>query len=422
MVAIIKTGHSIHNIFNYNENKVKQGAAACIGEGNYPVDADKMNLSMKLNRFMKQTTLNDNVKRNSVHISLNFDPSENHSKEKLMDIADTYMKKIGFGEQPYLVYQHHDSGHPHIHLVTIKVRADGSRIDMQNIGRNQSETARKEIEKSFGLVTAEGGSKKNNLELLPIRMGKIQYGQIQTKKAIASVLNAILSSYKYASLPELNAVLRQYNVYADRGSENSRIFKANGLVYRILDGQGKPIGVPIKASDFHTKPTLKFLEEKFKVNKNKPTLHSKRIKNGIDLALLNKKPTLTELTKILEKQGINIVLRTNAESILYGITYVDHTTKCVFNGSALGKEYSAKAIQERCGTATPKTPLMATDKTSVLEIQTPANENQNKPILNNAVTQLIDALIQPEYVGNYLPNPLKKKRKKRKRKGQSDNQ
>jgi hypothetical protein len=415
MVAIIKTGHSIHNIFNYNENKVKQGVAECLGEGNYPIDVDQMNLNMKLNRFLKQLALNENVTRNSVHISLNFDLSEiNLSKEKLMDIANTYMDKIGFGQQPYLVYQHHDSGHPHIHIVSIKVRADGSRIDMQNIGRNQSETARKEIEKSFDLVIAEKGNKKNNLELLAIPSGKIQYGKIQTKKAIGNVLNAVLPSYAYASLPELNAVLKQYNVYADRGSENSRIFKTNGLVYRILNEQGKPIGVPIKASDFHNKPTLKFLEEKFKVNKNKPILYSKRIKNGIDLALLNKKTTLSELTKTLEKQGINIILRTNAESIIYGITYVDHTTKCVFNGSSLGKEYSAKAIQERCEVTAPKTQLLG--------IQTPANESQGQPISNSAIAQLIDALIQTEYVGNYLPNSLKKKRKKRKRKGQSDNQ
>lgn len=153
MVAIIKTGSSVYNVFNYNENKVKQGIAECIAEGNYPVDLEQMNVSMRLNRLLKQNALNDNVKRNSVHISLNFDPSEIAlSKEKLIAIAHTYMEKIGFAEQPYLVYQHHDAAHPHIHLVSIKVKPDGSRIDMHNIGRNQSETARKEIEKSFGLV------------------------------------------------------------------------------------------------------------------------------------------------------------------------------------------------------------------------------------------------------------------------------
>jgi hypothetical protein len=415
MVAIIKTGHSIRSIFNYNENKVSAGTAQCIGEGNYPMDLDQMSNVFKLNFLLKQLELNENVTRNSVHISLNFDPSETGiSKEKLMHIANAYMDKIGFGDQPYLVYQHNDSGHPHIHIVSIKVKADGKRIDMQNIGKNQSETARKEIESIFGMVKAEAVQKSKNHEILSIPTGKIQYGKIQSKKAISNVLEAVLFSYAYASLPELNAVLKQYNVYADRGSENSRIFKANGLVYRILDKQGKPIGVPIKASDFYFKPTLKFLEEKFKANRNKPILNSKRIKNLIDLALLNKKTTLAELTKILEKQGINIVLRTNSESIIYGITYVDHNTKCVFNGSSLGKEYSAKAILERCGGTTPKTPILG--------IQTADIKNQNQLLSNSTIAQLIDDLIQTEYVGNYLPNSLKKKRKKRKRKGQSDNQ
>ena len=48
MVTVIKTGHSIHRIFNYNENKVRVGVAECIGAGNYPIDSDKMSLSMKL--------------------------------------------------------------------------------------------------------------------------------------------------------------------------------------------------------------------------------------------------------------------------------------------------------------------------------------------------------------------------------------
>ncbi len=115
MVTVIKTGHSIHRIFNYNENKIKEGLAKCIGAGNYPIDIDKMSLSMKLNRFLRQLERNENVTRNSVHISLNFHPSETHlPKEKLLAIAENYMDKIGFGDQPYLVYQHHDAGHPHL--------------------------------------------------------------------------------------------------------------------------------------------------------------------------------------------------------------------------------------------------------------------------------------------------------------------
>ena len=438
MVAIIKTGHSIHRILNYNENKVQQGVAHCIGAGNYPVDIDKMVFTMKLNRFLKQADLNENVKRNSVHISLNFDVTEKGiSKEKLMEIADTYMEKIGFSEQPYLVYQHHDAGHPHIHIISLKVRANGSRIDMQNIGRNQSEKARKEIEISYGLVPAEKHKREKELVAIPVNASKVEYGRTETKQAITNVLDKVLKNYKYTSLPELNAVLKQYNVVADRGTENSRIFQNRGLVYRILNESGEKVGVPIKASAFYSHPTLKFLEERFIVNEKARTPHKSRIKNTIDMALLNpKKMSIQELKKTLALSGINMVFRQNGEGLLYGITYVDHQTQCVFNGSALGKQYSAKAILERCrfndgsqqkasvfknkkpqGVTTQKNPkevFLASSATDSLK------NSAGKPAIE--IGKLVNTFMQSEHDSSYLPNQLKAKKKKKKRKGQSDNQ
>jgi len=433
MVAIIKTGYAIHKVFYYNENKVKEAVAECIGAGNYPIDVDKMRGDVKLNRFLKQLELNENVKRNTVHISINFDPSENHSKEKLMAIADTYMEKIGFGHQPYLVYQHHDSGHPHIHLVSINVQRDGRRIDMQNIGKNRSEPARKEIEERFGLVKAQGNKNSTDFTLKPIISQKIQYGRSESKKSIANVLGQVLSSYKYASFPELNAVLKQYNVLADRGNEDSKMFKAKGLMYRILDDDGKPIGVPIKASLFYNKPTMKFLEEKFEYNKTNEVSDLRRVKNAIDMAFFKTQISLAELVQVLQKDGINTVFRKNAEGLLYGITYVDHTTKCVFNGSTLGKQYSAKTIQERCAYVNPaeqKTTNLVSEKLHEITFETPKSEiivalfgddfRDNKYIGSSTIMgQLAEMLMQSEQTANYLPYELRNKKKKRK--GQSNN-
>ena len=46
----------------------------------------------------------------------------NYQKKNFKEIADEYMQKIGFGEQPYLLYQHNDAGHPHIHIVTTTLK------------------------------------------------------------------------------------------------------------------------------------------------------------------------------------------------------------------------------------------------------------------------------------------------------------
>jgi hypothetical protein len=419
MVAVIKTGHSIQRIFNYNENKVKEGVSQCIAAENYPKDFEDLTLSNRLNRLLHQAALNPNVSRNSVHISLNFDPSETLSAERLQEIAATYMQGIGFGEQPYLVYQHHDAGHPHIHIVSIKVRADGSRIDTQNIGRNQSEKARKEIEKEFGLVKAEDRKKKHDFELKPAYAQKVQYGKSESRQAIAKVLEAVVNTYKYTSIPELNAVLQQYNVRADRGSEGSRVYQHQGLLYRILDEQGNPVGVPIKASSFYNKPTLKYLENRFTPNEIARQPQKARVKNAVDFALL-KQPVLSleQLIRQLNEDGIHTIIRQNAEGIVYGLTYVDHHTKCVFNGSALGKPYSAKGILERCGEG----------KESPVEKHisqpSPTKTNYSREEALALPTQqigkeagLLETLLQPQSGSGYVPADLiksgRKKRKKR---------
>jgi hypothetical protein len=414
MVAVIKTGSSIHSILNYNENKVKQGVAECIGQGNYLAEANNMSFTMKLNRMLKLTALNDRVKRNNLHISLNFDVSEKDlPREKLLEIADTYMDKIGFGKQPYLVYQHHDAGHPHLHITTVNIQSNGKRIGLHNIGIEKSEPARKEIEETFGLVKAES-QKKKEYKPEAIAATKAQYGKTETKKAIQNVLNTVIDRYRFTSLPELNAVLNQYNVLADRGSENSRTLKHEGLLYHILDESGKPVGVPIKASLFYSKPTLTNLEAKYNKNEALRMPHKARVKGAIDSALTGGRTSIDGMIKELEQKGIKTILRRNADSVLYGVTYVDHSAKCVFNGSALGKQYSAKAIQERCGI----TPDYNT-KTNVQQSKLPTAEflidkiRQSKDI--PSMNKILDQLIEVIRTNDYVPIEYKKKKRKKRK-------
>jgi hypothetical protein len=423
MVAVIHASSSLRNALNYNEQKVKQHVATCLAAVNYPKDVEDLTFYQKLNRLQNQADLNTKTKVNSVHISLNFDPSERLSEEKIKEISDTYLQKIGFANQPYLLYQHHDAGHPHVHIVTTNIKADGKRIELHNLGKIQSEKARKEIEIDYNLVKAEN-MKTKPYELKSAYNQKVQYGKADSRRAIANVLDGVLNSYKYSSVAELNAVLQQYNVLADRGSEGSRVYQNHGLFYRILDEKGNTIGVPIKASSFHNKPTLKYLEERFAANNSARQTYKARVKNAIDLALLKqpKKP-LESLVTSLEKEGIKAILRQNKEGLVYGVTYVDHKTKCVFNGSDLGKQYSAKGIQERCSNAS--APKLNEDAPHQHTTHHQAKSNQHNYKAQNTIKdilpasnidKLVDDLIQPTQGGSYVPHQLKKNKKKKRKK------
>ncbi|WP_294823986.1 relaxase/mobilization nuclease domain-containing protein [uncultured Flavobacterium sp.] len=428
MVAVIRAGKSIHRILNYNENKVTQGKAVCIAAGNFPVDAPQLSLTMKLNRFQKQMDLNRNVKTNSVHISLNFDSSEkNMPAEKLLAIADRYMEKIGFGRQPYLVYQHHDAGHPHIHLLTTNIEADGNRIDLHHLGIRKSEPARKEIETAFGLVKAQDRKQQ------PLGLGqgvakKAAYGMSETRAAIQNVLEAVLNKYRFTSLSEFNAVLGLYNIRADQGSEKSRVRRHGGLLYRILDGNGNPVGVPVKASLFYNRPTLAKLSGKFTANGILGQQHKARIKNAVDrVSPAAGKTGMEELEKILANDGISMVKRENSEGFLFGITFIDHKTGGVFNGSALGKQYSAKQMQERFPVVIPtgsegslKGHALQSD-TALSALESMALANPSSASLLHDIMNIARQLTAPQQSMDFVPSQLKKKRKKRRR-GPSNNQ
>ena len=424
MVAKITTPHRIMDALNYNEKKVQKGTAKCIYAGNYLSEPGKMNFYQKLEGFEDRNVLNERASTKTLHVSLNFDPAEKFSNNKLEEIATVYMDKIGFGEQPYLVYQHFDAGHPHVHIVSTTIRSDGTRINTHNIGRNQSEKARKEIEQMYKLVRAENQKQILKHQIKPVDVAKVIYGKSETKRSITNVLNSVVSNYKYTSIPELNAALKQFNVIADRGSEEGRIYKNRGLVYRILDTNGNKIGVPVKASSISGKPTLDNLEKKFVINEMAREPFKQRMKNVIDEAFAKQTSSIKQLIEELEKKQVYTVLRQNAEGRLYGITFVDNQTKCVFNGSDLGKGYSAAALQSRisiAGIEATKKDVVQTDETSRtssrgfqtdLHVQDHKEQTLNKSLQNE---NLLEQLLSPKQQYENVPFQLKRKRKRKKR-------
>ncbi len=417
MVARINTGKSIRKALNYNEHKVKESHAEILAAHNFLKNAGEMNFYEKLATFQKLTSLNERATTNTLHVSLNFDPAENLENEKVIAIADSYMKRIGFGDQPYLVYRHFDTGHPHIHIVSTNIQSDGSRISMHNLGRNQSEVARKQIEREFGLVEAESKKLSDALKLKPINAQKINPGKRATKAAISNILGVVIPQYKYGSLAELNAVLKLYNVIADRCGEESHTYKHNGLLFRVLDEKGNKVGTPIKASLFYMKPTLNNLEKRFEENEGLKQPHAKRLRTVIDYALLKKTGSgLQGFIDDLNKERISVVLRQNKEGIIYGVTYVDHQTKCIFNGSDLGKAYSAKMILERTGTAGLGIAVdLAGEKKNFRQAEAVA---QGVAIPHSPQSELKIPDIAHSSAGmqDFVPYQLKKKRKGRKRK------
>jgi len=410
MVAKIVSGKNMRGALNYNEQKVQQGKAACILANMFQKDLPHLTFASKLERFSKLHERNRRTQTNTLHISLNFDRTDKLSGKDLQDIAVAYMDKIGFGEQPFLVYEHYDAAHPHIHILTTLIGENGKRIPIHYLGKNQSEQARKAIEKEFGLVEASSRSKAVT-DVRAIDIERVIYGKSETKRSISSVVRAVIKSYRYTSLPELNAVLGLYNVRAERGAENSAMYQRRGLLYSIVDAKGNCIGVPVKASAIYGKPKLDFLEKQYKLNEVLRSPHRTTIREVIDKTLMGV-TSKDDFIRALSKEQIIPVFRENAEGRIYGLSFVDCHRQVVFKGSDLGKGYSANSIVSRFQENDRSGSQIRSRYTSDIPAESNAPSESSKPESN-----VFTNILSPEAMDKSNPEAmLKLNRRRRKRK------
>jgi hypothetical protein len=127
--------------------------------------------------------------------------------------------------------------------------------------------------------------------------------------------------------------------------------------------------------------------------------------------------SLQAFREALQKEKINLVIRENDKGIIYGMTYIDHKTKCVFNGSDIGKEYSAKSILDKCGI----TQTISEQEESIQPKISKAEKHELKPQLSEQheqkldLSRLFEEIIKPVEENNYLPYELRKQKKKKRK-------
>ena len=402
---------------------MKQGLANLLKAYNFLKDAQHLSTRDKLKHFERYTSLNERSRKYVLQASLNFHPSEKLCNDDLLEIAEFYMQNIGFSGQPWLVYNHFDAGHPHIHILSINVKSDGRTISFSNLAKYQSEFARKEIELRYGLIQSEGRKFQEKSVCQNTGTERIRYGKNATMNSISDVLSVTVTRYLYTSLAELNAVLRTYNLFANAGREGSRLKSFGGLQYVALDRNGRTVSMPIKASAFALKPTLPFLKKKFYVNQDLREPFSRHLKTKIDWNL-HAGPDLPDFVRRMEKEGISVVFTQHKKGRIEAIFFVDHGSKSVFEGGTLGTHFSAHAILQRCRgelaeKLKPLNPLLSegTDPRQTGAGNEAGEELRGRSISdeNFPVPRLLEDLFRPEDTAGDIPYGLRKKKRRRKK-------
>ena len=226
MVAKISVGSSLFGALAYNQNKVDEEQGKVL-LSNRMFESEDGNFSIRrcVECFDMHLPADLKTEKPIIHISLNPHPDDVLSDNQLADIAKEYMDKLGYGNQPYMVYKHCDIARHHIHIVSIRVDDTGKKIN-DKFEHIRSKEITRELEKKYGLHPAE---KKQATERPELKKVDYQAGDI--KHQLSNTVKALTSSYRFQSFTEYKALLSIYNVQAEevKGEVNGKPY--NGIVY-----------------------------------------------------------------------------------------------------------------------------------------------------------------------------------------------
>jgi hypothetical protein len=427
MIAKIGRSANLYGALAYNQLKVENDTGQILFANKMiETPSGRYSVAQLAQSFAPYLIANLNTEKHTLHISLNPDPKDKVNDDRYREMAEAYMQEMGYGQQPFVVFKHTDIDRSHVHIVSVCVDEQGKKIP-DSFEKMRSMNVCREMERKYGLIPAtDKEHKQNDKVFLPL-----DYRSGYVKSQIASVVRHLPGYYQYQTLGEYNALLSLFNITTEKVQGELKGKIQQGLLYIPLNDKGERAGHPFKSSRFGKNAGLPALDLHFEKSKvalkdhfTKPTL-----KAAVSIAM---KATSDEraFKKQLSEQGINVVVRRNDTGRVYGITFIDHNSKTVWNGSRLGKQLSANIfndywnnniapeikepveLQSKVSTAN-DADLAAEEPHNLFDFLKTAEKQENGLI--EALGGLLPEANGEDYQEQEFANRMKKKRKRPKR-------
>ena len=190
MIAKIGKGSNMYGAILYNQQKVDKENGAVLLLNKIPDTVDGRYSVQYFNKcFEPYLSANIKTEKTVRHISLNPDPSDKVSDKQFTEMAQEYMERMGYGNQPYIVFKHTDIDRTHIHIVSTCVAIDGKKIP-DDYDHPRSMAICRDLEEKHNLHKATKQEQKQANKVFK----PVNHKNGDTKSQIASVVRGICQS------------------------------------------------------------------------------------------------------------------------------------------------------------------------------------------------------------------------------------
>jgi hypothetical protein len=183
-------------------------------------------------RFSQQ--LNPRVSRVVYHASLSLPHGEYLEDDTWHEIAQKYLRAMGFDMSQYAVVRHTDRDHDHAHIVASRVRLDGTTVS-DSWDYRRSEATIRQLEQEYGLRSLHSSQTKDSRspatgeQRLLARTGEESI-RVQLQRSLDQVTQTPLT------MPQLIKQLQQKGIsvrisYCSTGEAKGISYEFNGVAF-----------------------------------------------------------------------------------------------------------------------------------------------------------------------------------------------
>jgi len=333
MIPWITTGGYLKGLLQYNEDKEEESAARLIHSNTHD------NTVNTFKAQYKELTAESKRKHNLMHISLNFHPDDKPKldPEFYKKITEEFLFEFGYPlDQPYVIYEHADKNHPHIHIAVPMHLTTGGVINNKFTARRMIKIARV-LESKHGL--------KRVIEIPKLLKEKAKYGKGYKENLIAlKELTSSVMQQRPASLSELDKVIERYPVIynGEKAYLGYNIdLSKKGITFFLKNDNGEQIAKGIKGTKINNLSYPVF-DDKLKTNASTQGVRIEIIKSIVRESLSNNERLLDFITwkSELKSQGIKIELFYTKDNDIFGLSFIDEITGVRYKASELDRKYS----------------------------------------------------------------------------------
>lgn len=236
------------------------------------------------------------------HIALNWSPEDAQklTDELMVKIAKEYLTKMKITGTQVLMVRHHDTNHPHLHLVFNRVNNEGKTISDANQRWNNVKVC-KALTLKYGFHMAEGKDRVNRRRLKGADKAKYQlHDQIKAilptvksmdelQKQLAKQGISMLYKYKNGTL-EVQGISFSKGEYQFKGSEIDRSLSYGKICKTITDRVQEQQAQEQKAKIAQPKSLADELREIIEQSDNKSAQETHYLKQEPQTQYLKQEP------------------------------------------------------------------------------------------------------------------------------------